>query len=121
MAKHTCASDSLRPGHLDKLVSKIHDFNPQKTNNLQETYRNAPGSHIRELNKDCMLSYREQLSKLYFEIETITEKMDSCLKMCQEHPAEISKSDAVDTRMFLNEIDVAMKESFGLFVGMSER
>lgn len=96
----------------------------KKYPDLMTKYRNAikdtVAPHMRELNKSSMLSYREQLSKLYFEIESITEKMDTCLKMCQEHPIEISKSDAIDTQMFLNEIDVAMKESFGLFVGMSK-
>lgn len=93
-------------------------------NDTQETYRNTlrnvPGSHIRELNKGYMLSYREQLAKLYFEIESIAEKMDTCLKMCQEHPVEISKSDVVDVSIFLSEIDVLVKDSFELFVNISE-
>ena len=30
MGKYRCASDSLRPGQLDRLVDKIKDHNPQK-------------------------------------------------------------------------------------------
>ena len=109
-------------------VNKMSGFEKIKRecgDDPQETYRNIlrnmPGSHIRELNKDCMLSYREQLAKLYFEIEAITEKMDTCLKMTQEHPVEISKSDSVDVSIFISEIDVLVKDSFELFVGMSEQ
>lgn len=31
MGKYKSASDSLRPGQLDRLVSKIKDFNPLET------------------------------------------------------------------------------------------
>ena len=28
MEKYTCASDSLRPGQLDRITAKLKDFNP---------------------------------------------------------------------------------------------
>lgn len=83
--------------------------------------RNAVVPYTRGLNKPCTLSYRELLAKLYFELESITEKMDACLKMCQEYPAEISKSDAVDVSIFISEIDVLVKDGSELFVKFSEK
>lgn len=100
------------------------EFKSEVSRSLMTKCRNAikdtVAPHMRELNKPSTLSYREQLAKFYFELEGITEKMDTCLKMCQEHSVEISKSDAIDVSIFLNEIDIVIKDSFELFVGMSE-
>ena len=101
------------------------EFKSEVSRSLMTKYRNAINEtvapHMRELNKPSTLSYREQLSKLYFEIESITEKMDTYLKMCQEHPEEISKFDSIDVSIFISEIDVLIKDSFELFVKFSEK
>lgn len=104
---------------LSKVGSIVFD------NNLQEAYRKilrgVPKANIRALNKEPDMSYREKLAALYFGIEEALGRITTCLEMCEDHPADISREDANSVRDFLKESDVVMKGSFELFVGMSEQ
>jgi hypothetical protein len=90
------------------------------TDEIQNKPRSALVDRMRRLNMGLDNNYREKLSSLYFELEDVLGKMDIALEGAEDHPAELTKDDALSTRTFLREADRLIESYFELFVKLSD-
>lgn len=88
---------------------------------LQNKLRSAQVDRMSRLNKDPMLSYAEELSRLYSVLRYTINKMDIALDGAEDYPAELSKDDAVSVRAFLKDADVLIESEFEFFVKFSDK
>lgn len=90
------------------------------TDEIQNKPRSALVDRMRRLNMGLDNNYREKLSSLYFELEDVLGKMDIALEGAEDHPAELTKDDALSARTFLREADRLIESYFELFVKLSD-
>ena len=72
------------------------------------------------LNKDPILSYAEELSRLYFVLNDTAGKMDIALESAMDYPPELTQKDVFEVRAFLKEADVLVESGFELFAKFSD-
>lgn len=71
-----------------------------------------------KIEDDAFLTHRERIGKAYFQIEELIKTMDKHLTSAEDYPEEISKKEAQQARMFIDEAWKLVQNNFGFFVEM---